>query len=182
MTRNFRRHASIASLLALTLMLGLAQSSAADRGRGDGRSTQDQQLGLAKQAALALSTPAAAQAAGFVQVSPCIASPFGIMGFHYANHALEASGVLDVSRPPQLTFVPTPEGLRLGAVEYYKVDADQNLATDNDRPSLFGIPFDGPMPGHGPGRPIHYDLHVWLGQFNPNGMFHQWNPLFRCPA
>jgi hypothetical protein len=38
------------------------------------------------------------------------------------------------------------------------------------------------MPGHQPGMPIHYDLHVWLWMDNPSGMFAPWNPRVRCPT
>ena len=63
------------------------------------------------------------------------------------------------------------------------VDKDQNLATDDDRPSLFGVPFDGPMLGHEPGMPIHYDLHAWLWKKNPKGKFARWNPTVgTCPT
>ena len=65
-------------------------------------------------------------------------------------------------------------------VEYWKADADQNLATAGDRPSLFGVTFDGPMPGHNPTMPIHYDLHVWLFADNPSGMFAPFNPTLSC--
>ena len=54
-------------------------------------------------------------------------------------------------------------------------------ATDDDRPSIFGRPFDGPMLGHAPGMPIHYDLHVWVAERNPEGLFAQWNPAIACP-
>jgi len=175
----------LSALLMAALSLALAHPSLADRGRADGRSTQDAQLTLAKEATVAFQTPAGALAAGYVPAGPCLQSPFGLMGMHYANRALEASGVLDVTKPAALNYLPTKDGLRLVALEYIRADADQNLATDSDRPSLFGVPFDGPMPGHGrppdPG-PIHYDLHVWVWQFNPNGIFQQWNPLFSCPA
>lgn len=43
---------------------------------------------------------------------------------------------------------------RLVASEWIVVDKDQDLATDDDRPSLFGVPFNGPMRGHEPGMPI----------------------------
>ena len=61
-----------------------------------------------------------------------------------------------------------------------KIDADQNLATDGDRPSIFGVPFDGPMPGHNPTMPIHYDLHVWFWEDNPLGEFVPFNPAVSC--
>ncbi|MEH0423926.1 hypothetical protein [Streptomyces sp. B21-083] len=74
------------------------------------------------------------------------------------------------------------ESRRLVGAEWIVVDKDQNLATDDDRPSLFGVPFDGPMLGHEPGMPIHYDLHVWLWKKNPSGMFARWNPTVTCPT
>jgi len=76
----------------------------------------------------------------------------------------------------------TPESRRLVAVEWIVVDKDQDLTTDDDRPSLFGVPFNGPMLGHEPGMPIHYDLHAWVWKKNPNGMFARWNPTVTCPA
>ena len=42
------------------------------------------------------------------------------------------------------------------------------------------MPFDGPMLGHEPGMPIHYDLHVWIWQHNPVGMLDQFNPSGSC--
>jgi hypothetical protein len=81
-----------------------------------------------------------------------------------------------------LVYQRTPGGgLRLGAVEYFQVDADQDLHTSADRPELFGLPFDGPMLGHNPHMPIHYDLHVWLFRHNPAWTFAMWNPRVRCP-
>jgi hypothetical protein len=125
----------------------------------------------------------AAEAAGYEAASPCESDPkYGAMGIHYANPELVADGELDITRPEILVYQPTRSGrLRLGAVEYFQVDADQDLATDEDRPFLFDLPFDGPMLGHNPEMPIHYDLHVWLYRHNPAGMFAMWNPLVRCP-
>jgi hypothetical protein len=124
----------------------------------------------------------AAAAAGYGPASPCEQDPkYGGMGYHWANPELIADGVLDPLRPEVLVYQPTPRGkLSLGAVEYFQVDADQDLATDDDRPWLFGLPFDGPMLGHNPEMPIHYDLHVWLYRHNPAGMFAMWNPTVRC--
>jgi hypothetical protein len=51
---------------------------------------------------------------------------------------------------------------------------------DDDRPSVLGVPFDGPMPAHEPGQPIHYDLHMWLWVNNPAGLFAPWNPKVTC--
>lgn len=122
-----------------------------------------------------------AEKAGYVQGSPCTSSPFGGMGFHYENHQLMADPAIDPTQPEILLYAPGPSGrLQLVGIEYWKADADQNPATSSDRPSLFGQPFNGPMPGHHPGMPVHYDLHVWLWQDNPAGMFTPFNPTVYC--
>ena len=117
---------------------------------------------------------------GYHRLSGCVAVPgLGGMGLHYAKPSLFAAP-LDPRRPSVLLYAPSGGRLRLVAVEYFKVDADQDVTTDDDRPSLFGVPFDGPMEGHEEGMPVHYDLHVWLWQANPNGLFAQFNPNVRC--
>ncbi len=122
----------------------------------------------------------AAVAAGYVPSSPCESSPAGGMGIHYVNAAVLMSGKFDPLTPPILVYAPTASGLELVAAEYFKPDADQDLATDGDRPSAFGRAFDGPMLGHSPTMPKHFDVHVWLWKRNPSGMFAQWNPDVRC--
>ena len=131
----------------------------------------------------------AAKAAGYAAGSPCESTPIdkemtsygGTMGIHYVNPSLMAPGPIVPAKPPILVYVPTAGGgLQLVAAEYFKPDADQDVKTDNDRPSLFGRAFDGPMLGHAPGMPIHYDLHVWLWQHNPSGTFAPFNPAAHC--
>jgi hypothetical protein len=131
---------------------------------------------------------AEAEAAGYTAESPCespatdpVASWWGgAMGIHYVNDALLGKPI-DAGHPAILTYAPGPGGtLELLAAEYFKPDADQNVATDDDRPSVFGRAFDGPMLGHAPGMPIHYDLHVWLWKHNPSGLFAPWNPTVSC--
>ena len=119
-------------------------------------------------------------AAGYFAASPCEQSPAGAMGIHFINPALFGPGS-DPRSPEVLLYLPKPDGsLELVGVEYFQVDADQSLATYDDRPSIFGQGFDGPMLGHGPGMPIHYDLHVWVTEANPAGVFAQWNPALSC--
>jgi hypothetical protein len=116
-----------------------------------------------------------------IEGEPCVASPAGVMGIHAINPALMDDPAIDALRPEILLYVPKANGkLRLVGLEYWKADADQNLATDDDRPSLFGQPFDGPMPGHNPTMPVHYDLHVWLWADNPSGFFAPFNPTLSC--
>ena len=112
---------------------------------------------------------------------PCVSSPAGAMGFHYVNGPLVGDPAVAADRPEVLLYLPDADGkLKLVGVEYLVIDQDQDLATDADRPSLFGQAFDGPMEGHAPGMPIHYDLHVWLWADNPTGMFAQFNPALSC--
>jgi hypothetical protein len=122
-----------------------------------------------------------ALAAGYIPGSPCEQSAAGAMGIHYIKPTLMGPG-LDPNNPEVLLYLPGKDGsLKLVGVEYFQADADQDLTTSGDRPSLFGRGFDGPMLGHNPQMPIHYDLHVWVIEQNPSGVFAQWNPSIRCP-
>lgn len=121
-----------------------------------------------------------ALADGFIPVSECTESPAGGMGVHFLNPARAMSPV-DATKPAILLYSPTVTGgFELIGAEWFQADADQNLATDGDRPSLWGRPFEGPMPGHDATMPIHYDLHVWLFDSNPAGVFAPWNTSVSC--
>jgi hypothetical protein len=162
----------VGGLMATSLGAGLALA-------GDG--PLPGQLQDVRAAVARYHTVAQAAADGYFAASPCESSPAGTMGIHFINPALFGPGI-DPFRPEILVYVPRPDGsMKLVAVEYFSVDADQDLATAGDRPSVLGHPFDGPMPGHTPTMPIHYDLHVWVAENNPAGVFAQWNPAISCP-
>jgi hypothetical protein len=120
--------------------------------------------------------------AGYLPTRQCVPG----MGLHYARPALTGDTNIDPTLPEVLLYTAAADRtVRLAALEYFRADADQNLATDGDRPTLFGHPFNGPMPGHpmppgAPPMPIHYDLHVWLYQTNPNGILATDNPEVDC--
>ena len=104
------------------------------------------------------------------------------MGVHYINPRLAGDSIVEAERPELLLYEPQRNGrLRLVGVEWFVADADQNLETDGDRPSILGRAFDGPMPGHEPGMPVHYDLHAYVWRHNPTGTFAAWNPRVQCP-
>jgi hypothetical protein len=168
------RPTTLGALVALAAAVVPAQVASAHDSR---------QLREVRKATRAFRDVEAAKAAGYKGAPDCAADPkYGGMGIHYANPKLLTDGVLDPLRPEVLVYQPGAGGkLSLGAVEYFKPDADQDLDTNNDRPSLFGMPFDGPMLGHEPGMPKHYDLHVWLYKHNPAGLFAAFNPRVQCP-
>ena len=125
------------------------------------------------------------------------------MGFHYINFNALADPEIDPAKPEVLIYVPAKDnkdGVRLVAVEYvvaaedWSIDDGQTVFEGwegDEPPSIFGQTFEGPMHGHAPGEPVHYDKHVWLWQANPKGfnideegnftyhipgIFSQWNP------
>lgn len=119
----------------------------------------------------------AAVADGFTATGACVAG----MGYHYVNPS-RLDRTMEPSRPEALLYAPTTGGgLLLAGAEWIVVDRDQDLGTDGDRPALFGHDFDGPMPGHGPGMHVHYDLHAYAWIDNPDGGFATWNPTITCP-
>lgn len=153
--------AMTASTLAPTAAVGRGQSSLAEVRKATARFHDVQE----------------AIAAGYGPTTECVPG----MGYHFVN--FRQFGGMDPLKPDALIYAANKHGrLRLVAVEWFKVDGDQNLATDGDRPSMFGKQFDGPMPGHGPGMPIHYDLHAYLWQGNPDGVLATWNRNIDCPA
>ncbi|MFG2299140.1 hypothetical protein [Streptomyces sp. NPDC048603] len=122
---------------------------------------------------------------GYVRHGECLLNPFGpgAMGYHYVKDAYWGS--TDPSKPTALVYSPETDRNgkhRLYAVEWMVSDKDQDLTTTEDRPSMFGLPFDGPMPGHWAGMPRHYDIHMWAYKENPSGRFHNWNPAVTCPG
>ena len=183
---------ALVAVLALAVAAGSAfaatgsTSTVAAKGK---HITIAQQLAKVKAALNKYEDVNVAKAAGYAPASPCEMTPTsagaswwaGAMGVHFVNNALMKPGPLNPMKPPILVYLPTAGGgFQLVAAEYFKPDADQNVKTDGDRPTLFGRAFDGPMLGHGPGMPIHYDLHVWLWKHNPSGLFAPFNPDASC--
>ena len=121
---------------------------------------------------------------GFVPTDECAELPgTGAMGYHFVNPERLTDGLIDPDKPEILLYTKDQHGkLRLAGVEWFAVDPDQDLSTDSGRPALFGQSFDGPMPGHEPAMPIHFDLHAWIWEHNPAGTFTPWNPALTCDS
>ncbi|MDP4505079.1 hypothetical protein [Nonomuraea turcica] len=141
------------------------------------------QIAEVRKATVRFHSVEAARKAGYRPAGACTHNPdgTGAMGYHYAHPRLSADPAIDLRRPELLLYERRDGRLRLIGVEYYRTDADQDPGTDTDRPHLFGRAFDGPMAGHEPGQPVHYDLHAWVWKRNPAGTFAQWNRRVSCP-
>lgn len=100
------------------------------------------------------------------------------MGYHYLNFDRFDDRLIP-SKPEVLLYAPDGEGgVVLVGAEWVVVDKDQDLSTDEEKLAVFGHEMAGPMLGHFPGMPIHYDLHAyaWL----PGGGFGTTNPTITC--
>lgn len=156
-------------------------------------------LAAVRRATAQFHDPDVAAAAGYVLGEPCVSSPAGAMGSHAPNPALIANQAIDPEQPEVLLYLEKPGGgLKLIGVEYLQPVLLRNTETGqvgpwfsaspwpanyqvvSQTPQLFGQTFDGPMPGHNPNMPWHWDFHVWIWAHNPNGTFAQWNPAVSC--
>lgn len=129
---------------------------------------------------------------GYVPTGGCDADDDGAaMGIHYVRLADSLDQEVELEAPDILLYVPEGDDLRLVGIEYV-VPAllDGETYTDPDEPAagtwaeppeLFCRPFDGPMAGHNPLQPWHYDLHVWVHtEPNPDGRFAPYHPGESC--
>jgi hypothetical protein len=169
--------ALLAGVLAVSLLSPVAAAS---------------QSGLAglRNATAAFHDIATAQAAGYTaEVADlagitCIADPngAGTMGIHFLNPSLLDDEV-NATTPELVIYVPAPNGrMKLVAVEYLVLKSawEDAHGVGAAPPELFGQPFTLTPAGNRYGLPDFYELHAWVWQPNPNGMFYEWNPRVSC--
>ena len=125
---------------------------------------------------------------------PCVASPAGTMGIHAVNFGLSGDLSNDPLAPEILLYLARNGRFELIGVEYWTIALANTeagpapwfgatpppLGFFNAAPSVLGRTFDGPMPGHNPEMPWHYDLHAWVVEQNPAGRFALFNPALSC--
>lgn len=171
---------SLTGVLVLSLA-GLAM--AAPGGVTDAAALQE--LATVRQVTAKYHDVNAALADGFISTEECAAEPgVGAMGIHYVNFARVVDPSINAAEPEVLLYLPTGDGLRLVGAEYLLALGPLGAPVPPvvpPAPELFGRTFDGPMPGHSTDQPPHYELHVWLWQANPSGIFDSWNPNLSCP-
>lgn len=143
-------------------------------GIGAAPAVADTQIAALRRATAAFHDIDVAMAAGWSdEITGCLESPDGGMGYHYVDFDLLLNADLDPLRPEALLYEPQKNGmLRLVAVEY--VIPDSFLPSTAPPPSVLG-------------HELHYSaangawiLHVWLWRHNPSGMFADWNPRVSC--
>ena len=109
----------------------------------------------------------------------CIEDPggAGAMGTHWVIGARVGDGVINATEPEVLLYDMTQQQPRLLGVEYVVFVADWE---GDDPPMLFGHEFHFVDEPNRYGLPPFYELHAWLWQQNPSGMFEDWNPRIDC--
>jgi hypothetical protein len=121
-----------------------------------------------------------AEKAGYALLHGCVSGPQeGAMGIHYANDKLVGDGVLDAQHPEALLYEPKDGKLQLVGVEYI-VFADTWDAHNKTPPVLMGQLFNYVGAPNRFRIPAFYELHVWAGKSNPNGIFADWNTHVSC--
>jgi len=169
--------------IALALVATLAGVAYAATGTTDPQVLRD--LAKVRQVTTKYHDVNVAIADGYLPTTACDAIPgVGGMGYHYVKPVLMMDSEVDLTTPEILMYASAGEGLRLIGVEYFVGVGGPDAPVPNPAPPapiLFGRSFDGPMAGHIPGMPPHYDLHVWIWQQNPEGIFVDWNPRVTCP-
>ena len=166
--------------VAAAAIVLLAISSPANAGGSD--------LNVARAATARFHRLAAANDAGYTVLVrdlagiTCITSPgVGVMGIHYVNGSLLGDAVLDPAKPEALVYQPRPDGkLRLVALEYIVFQGAWLQAGHAAGPKLFGQPLKLIPMGNRYGLPPFYEIHAWIWQHNPDGMFKDWNPNGSC--
>jgi hypothetical protein len=176
MKKTFVTLLVVASLL-LTITVALAAPNV-----NDPQVLQD--LAILRQATEKYHDVDVALADGFIRTPRCIEEPgLGGMGIHLINPARIINPAINLLEPEILLYLETDGGMKLIGVEYMFPIGRPNAPIPNPAPPapvLFGRTFDGPMLGHEPGMPPHYDFHVWIWQANPEGIFTPFNPNVNC--
>jgi hypothetical protein len=175
--------------LAGVLAAGLALVAwgCGDDGPTSPQEAAEADLGVVRRSTIRYQQESVALRDGYVADAICVGSPAGTMGIHYLNPG-RMDDRLVAAEPEILLYIREGGQTRLVAVEYWKPVLQNGQpyfgptppANPGPAPQMFGQTFQGPMPGHNPTMPWHYDLHVWIWQDNPAGMFAQFNPGLSC--
>ena len=111
----------------------------------------------------------------------CIDMPGeGGMGVHFVNGDLVGDAEVVGDTPELLVYDPTPDGMKLVALEYVVFKKAWRAEHATGRPELYGEKFELVEAGNRYGLPAFFELHIWAWKKNPNGTFEDWNPRVTC--
>ena len=100
--------------------------------------------------------------------------PTGAMGYHYINAGM-LDNTVDKLKPESVIYEKQADGsLVLGAVEWIVPAAGWDAANPGVLPKVLG------MNMHLNTALGVYVQHVWLWNYNPRGIFEDWNSLVTC--
>ena len=168
----------IQALVIVTLIVApIAAQEAATAGvsqilpSGAGESV-DRDIARARIATERFKIAAEAVTAGYEPTTTCVEhQPEGVMGLHYKNVALR-DATLDVEHPEILLYQRTADGtLQLTGVEYI---VPTSAWTHANVPTLMGQSLKRDQ------QLGIWFLHAWIWEFNPSGIFADWNPRAKC--
>lgn len=178
-----RRRASRLGRLSRTSLAVALIAVALAAGPASAASDGQAQFAGVRAATAAYHDLSVAEAAGYGLFPGCFSSPTGGMGVHYVQFSSVADGIVDPLQPEALVYEPLSDGgMRLVAVEYVAIAAAWDAAHQGQAPTVFGEPLEFVPAPNEFGLPDFYELHVWLWQPNPSGIFNEWNPMVSCPA
>jgi hypothetical protein len=192
---NYKGFARSSSAAVLAVALAFASSASA----GVPRTQPDQALQQLARQLEPYKDVAYALANGYVRGSPCESHPtLGTMGHHYVNPRLlgftapvggrvNGTGTYTGVEPPAiLLYLPDGQGgLKLVGIELLVFAAAWH-ATNKNPPKYGGREYnymaDNPATAQDEAHNFmpHYDLHIWLFEHNPSGLYAQWNPAISC--
>jgi hypothetical protein len=125
----------------------------------------------------------AAIEAGYAPLLDCMShDEMGGMGQHYANGDFAGDDVVDALRPEALVYEPQADGdMILVALEYVVFTSVWDPDDEGrEPPTLMGQTFQ--LKENVGDLPPFYALHIWLWNYNPSGVFADYNPTVACPA
>lgn len=143
---------------------------------------------------------------GYRRANPhCESSPAGAMGIHYVRgdllglppgppvpgQRMDGTGTYTGVNPPAILLyvddAAVTGGKRLVGIELLVFAAAWNAA-NNHPPMYRGREYnymaDDPNTTADEAHNFtpHYDLHIWLFEHNPSGLYAQWNPALSCSS
>lgn len=169
--------AACADPTATPLATSVPGSAAADVAE---ETAQNHLLATIREATASYHSLDAALADGYVLASECEAIPEGGIGVHYRKSSL-FDVVVDPAQPELLVYEPQQNGDRRLVAVAFVVPAAPWDAIHSAAPTLGAQVFEDKRVPDWSSPPFPtYELHVWVWQHNPIGIYATINPTVSC--